>query len=153
VVAVAVVVVAVGFQWGNRDATAMTTDATAANVAAEHWMIRNVAPTARVLADDTFYVDLVKTGFRPQLGVVWFYKLDFTNNLDPSVERALPGGYREFDYVISTPVIRNALAQNPGSLQQVRQAVDASTLEATFGTGSDQIQIRRLIKEQVASPA
>jgi hypothetical protein len=100
---------------------------------------------ARILVDDTYYVDLVRAGFHPQTGAVWFYKLDFTNNLDPSVKRALPRGYAEFDYVVSTPVMRTALAQNPGFLQQVRSAIAASRPVAVFGTGADAVEVRRLV--------
>ena len=39
-------------------------------------------------------------------GVVWFYKLDTSNNLDPSVARRLPKGWLEFDYIVSTPTLR-----------------------------------------------
>jgi hypothetical protein len=143
----------VGLAWRGPDRASMTTNATAPDLAAERWVAHNVDARARVLVDDTFYVDMVEAGFRPQLGVVWFYKLDFTDNLDPSVERALPRGYKAFDYVVSTPVIRTALADNPGFLQQVRLALAASHPVATFGSGADVVEVRRLTGAGVGSGA
>jgi hypothetical protein len=89
-------------------------------------------------------VDLVRGGFTPRVGAVWFYKLDFTTNLDPSIVRQLPSGWRAFDYVVSSEIVRSALAQNPSSLEQVRDALSHSTAIATFGRGARRVEIRRL---------
>jgi hypothetical protein len=97
-----------------------------------------------VLVDDTMYVDLVRAGFEPRFGVVWFYKLDFTTNLDPSIAANLPQGWRAFDYVVSTRVIRSALARNRGRLRQVRLALANSRPVATFGSGPDRVEVRRI---------
>jgi hypothetical protein len=130
----------------------MTTSSTGPELGAEHWIEAHVARRARLLIDDTMYVDLVNAGFRPQFGVVWFYKMDFTTNLDPMIVRHLPRGWRSFDYVVSSPVIRSALSQQPGSsYQQVRLALEHSRVVAAFGRGASQVQIRRLYGPRVGS--
>jgi hypothetical protein len=143
-VAVGVAIVLMVPRWIESDSYAMSANQTAAVPLAEKWIARNVDPRARILVDDTLYVDLVRDGFRPQFGVVWFYKLDFTTNLDPSVARALPKGWRSFDYVVSTAVIRSALAQNPTGLIQVRRALANSRPVATFGKGVQRVELRRI---------
>jgi hypothetical protein len=130
--------------WVPGDRRLMTgTDQTAETFAAEAWVEAHVPRNQRIIVDDSMWVDLVEHGFDPHLGVVWFYKLDFTNNLDPAVIQALPGGWRDFDYVISTPIIRSALAEMTG-LIPVRQALAHSTVVASFGSGGDLIQVRRI---------
>jgi 4-amino-4-deoxy-L-arabinose transferase-like glycosyltransferase len=137
-------VLAVGRSWYAADGYAMSGNQTRPVLDAQRWLPRHVDHRARVLVDDTFYVDLVRAGFAPRFGVVWFYKLDFTTNLDPSIVRHLPQGWRAFDYVISTDVIRSALAQNPSSLAQVRLALRNSTPVQAFGGGRGRVEVRRI---------
>lgn len=144
VVVLIAVVVPAARGWRRGDRTAVRTDATAPQLAAEHWVEAHISRRSRILVDDSYYVDLVRAGFRPRLGVVWFFKLDFTNNLDPSVQRALPRGFAELNYVIASPVIRDALAHNPTGLQQVRRAMAASTRVAVFGAGPEMIEVRQV---------
>jgi hypothetical protein len=145
---IAIAAVAVGMfiapRWLPADSLAMSTAPTRPVLDAQRWVIRHINHRARVLADDTFYVDLVRAGFAPRFGVVWFYKLDFTTNLDPMIVRRLPQGWRAFDYVISSEVIRSALAHNPSSLDQVRRALSHSTVIATFGRGAGRVEVRRV---------
>jgi hypothetical protein len=122
-----------------------------ATMAAEAWVATNINHRARVLVDDTYFVDLVNDGFDPNLGVVWFYKLDFSTNLDPSVVRALPGGYRDFDYVVSSPIIRAALSANPGRLSEVRLALRSSRPVASFGSGAGRVTISRIVGTHTGS--
>ncbi len=112
-------------------------------VAAKRWIDSHLDRRNRILVDDTLYVDLVRAGFKQRFGVVWFYKLDFTTNLDPSIARNLPQGWRAFDYVVSTPVIRSALQQQPQGLQQVRLALQHSRPVATFAGGNDRVEVRK----------
>jgi hypothetical protein len=113
--------------------------------AAEGWIKSHLDRRNRILVDDTLYVDLVQAGFRERFGVVWFYKLDFTTNLDPSIAKNLPQGWRAFDYAVSTRVVRSALQQNPHSLDQVRQALGNSRTVATFGQGGDRVEVRKIV--------
>lgn len=131
--------------WASGDARLMTTNRTASILAAEHWIAYHIPHKRRLLIDDTMWVDLVHAGFNPNLGVVWYYKLGFANNLDPSVRRALPAGWRDFDYVILTPDMRSTLALQPGHLLEVRQAVEHSRVVASFGNGAALVQVRRIV--------
>jgi Dolichyl-phosphate-mannose-protein mannosyltransferase len=130
--------------WLRADRFAAQADQTSNVIKAQNWIRSEVHPRARVLVDDTMYVDLVRAGFEPRFGAVWFYKLDFTTNLDPSIAANLPQGWRAFDYVVSTRVIRSALARNRGRLRQVRLALSNSRPLATFGTGPDRVEVRRI---------
>jgi hypothetical protein len=116
---------------------------------AERWLERHTATATRgpagrdVLVDDTMWSDLVTHGL-PQDRVVWFYKLDYVDNLDPSVRRRIHN-YTDFCYIVMTPIIRNGLAQSPPSTYSLaRQALAHSVSVARFGTGTQQIVIRRV---------
>jgi hypothetical protein len=131
--------------WYRGDRYAMHEDEAAPALDAGNWAARHLDRRARILVDDTFYVDLVRAGFEPRFGVVWFYKLDYTTNLDPSIARNLPQGWRAFDYMISSRVIRSALAENPSGLHEVRRALRNSRVVATFGTGAGRVEVRRIV--------
>jgi hypothetical protein len=131
--------------WLQQDRALAYDRAGTREVAAEQWIQAHVPHGKRILIDDTMWVDLVRRGFNPKLGVIWFYKVDFTNNLDPSVARALPDGYRDVDYVVSTPVMRSALDQQPQGLQQLRAAIHYSRELTTIGTGAQRIEVRKLV--------
>jgi hypothetical protein len=137
--------------WRAAHGHAMHADQTSSSVAATQWISEHVDKRARLLVDDTFYVDLVRAGFKPRFGIVWFYKLDFTTNLDPSVARALPKGWRAFDYVVSSDVIRSALRRSPHSLRQVRLALLHSREVAHFGSGSARVEVRRITGQGTGS--
>jgi hypothetical protein len=151
VLAGALVLLSLAPAWASSAGEAMRQDNTASVEGAERWVERNVDRRARLLVDDTLYVDLVEAGFAPRFGVVWFYKLDFTTNLDPSVARNLPQGWRAFDYVVSTPVIRSALDQNRSGLRQVRRALENSRPVATIGSGPLRVDVRRIVGEGTGS--
>jgi hypothetical protein len=144
VTAVAALAVAAAPRWRDGLAYATRVDQTSATAAAERWIASHVDRRRRLLVDDSLYVDLVRAGFAPRYGVVWFFKLDFTTSLDPSVRRRLPAGWRAFDYVVSTPVMREAVRQNPHGLVQVRQALRRSRAVASFGAGRTRITLREV---------
>lgn len=137
-----------GTAWWHGDAALARSNPNAPTLAAERWLeAHEKAPagasgsTGNVLVDDTMWVDLVTHGF-PRRSVIWFYKLDFVANLDPSVRRRI-STYRDFRIVLSTPVIRSQLAASgPASYAIVRQALAHSTVLATFGDGGDRVQVR-----------
>ena len=141
-----VAVAAVAPAWAAGLHVQMTQNQMEPTTQAETWVEQHVPHTDRLLTDDTVWVDLVDHGFNRPLGVVWFYKLGYVNNLDPSVSRSLGGGgWRDFQYVIVTPSMRAALAAGgAAALPQVEQAVVHSTPAATFGRGSDQIVVRHI---------
>jgi hypothetical protein len=142
--AVAAIVVGLAPAWATGLRSQMSTNAMEPTVHAEAFIEQHVPRHDHLLTDDTVWVDLVDHGFNQPLGVVWFYKLGYVNNLDPSVARRLPGGWRDFQFVVSTPSMRAALSDSPGQLPQVAAAIEHSVPVATFGTGPNQVQVRRV---------
>jgi Dolichyl-phosphate-mannose-protein mannosyltransferase len=130
--------------WYDGNRTAMTADANAPYRAASAWLSTRVADPqdTRVLVDDAMWLDLVHAGYRPGLGAIWFYKAD----LDPAVTATMPRGWRDLDYVVASPTVR----RDARDLPHVRAAIRHSSPVATFGTGEDRIEIRRI---QPAAPA
>ncbi|MBT2480416.1 phospholipid carrier-dependent glycosyltransferase [Streptomyces sp. ISL-94] len=128
-------------RWYDGNRTALTADANAPYRQAAAWLGSEVAEPAktRVLLDDALWLDAVHRGFEPGLGVIWFYKAD----LDPAVTKTLPGGWRDIDYVVSSPTVRRDAADLPN----VKAALEHSTVVAVFGSGEDRIEIRRTDRE------
>ncbi|MFF1453265.1 ArnT family glycosyltransferase [Streptomyces sp. NPDC058274] len=125
-------------RWYDGDRTAVTADANAPYRAASHWLGTQVAnpQDTRVLVDDALWLDLVHQGYRPGLGVIWFYKAD----LDPAVTKTIPGGWRDLDFVVASPTVRRDAVDLPN----VKAAMEHSTPVATFGKGPDRIEIRQV---------
>ncbi|MEV6839358.1 phospholipid carrier-dependent glycosyltransferase [Streptomyces sp. NPDC051133] len=124
--------------WYDGDRTAVTADANKPYRQASHWLSSEVEhpEDTRVLVDDALWLDLVHAGYRPGLGAIWFYKAD----LDPAVTRTMPHGWRDLDYVVASPTVRRDAADLP----DVRAAIRHSAPVATFGSGPDRIEIRRI---------
>ncbi|KPI13541.1 hypothetical protein OV450_2871 [Actinobacteria bacterium OV450] len=124
-------------RWYDGDRTALTADANAPYRQAAAWLGREVPDPARtrVLVDDALWLDAVHHGFEPGLGAIWFYKAD----LDPAVTGTLPAGWRDIDYVVSSPTVRRDAADLPN----VKAALEHSAVVAVFGSGEDRIEIRR----------
>ncbi|MFJ2257776.1 ArnT family glycosyltransferase [Streptomyces sp. NPDC087844] len=135
---VAVSAVYVVPRWYDGARTAATTDANAPYRAASKWLATEVdnPQDTRVLVDDALWLDLVHAGYRPGLGVIWFYKAD----LDPAVTKTMPRGWRDLDYVVASPTVRRDAVDLPN----VKQAMRHSTPVATFGKGPDRVEIRRI---------
>jgi glycosyltransferase XagB len=131
----AIAVVLVGPRWRQADRQLLISKDTAAYVEAKAWILDHATPGAQLLVDDVFWIDLVRRSFHP-VSVVWFYKLD----LDPAIAKRFPGGWRDFDYVVSTAVMRSQVS----SLPDVRQALENSTLVASFGSSAERIEIRKV---------
>ncbi|MGC2999898.1 ArnT family glycosyltransferase [Streptomyces sp. G35A] len=125
-------------RWYDGARTAATADANAPYEAASQWLATEVDDPAatRVLVDDAMWLDLVHAGYRPGLGVIWFYKAD----LDPAVARTMPHGWRDVDYVVASPTVR----RDAKDLPNVRSAIEHSRPVAVFGTGEDRVEIRRV---------
>ncbi len=125
-------------RWYDGDRTAVTANANAPYRSAATWLATEVEDPARtrVLVDDALWLDLVHAGYQPGLGVIWFYKAD----LDPAVTKTMPRGWKDLDYVVASPTVRRDAVDLPN----VKAAMEHSTPVATFGTGDDRIEIRRI---------
>jgi len=127
-------------RWYVGDRRALSADDNAPYVQAADY-IREQLPGrvgATVVVDDVLWLDCVNAGYAPDK-VIWFYKID----LDSAVAKRLPDGWRDVDYVVSTPAMR----QDPNSLPTVRTLLTRSTVIASFGPPGGQIEIRRVDKE------
>jgi hypothetical protein len=143
--AAAGVAVAVVPPWAAGQREARSVDTTVTQQQALAAVVAEVPRTDRVLVDDTYYVDLVQAGFEARYGAVWFYKMDLEAGLDPSVVRRLPRGWRDLDWVVSSPVLRGALEREDASgLQQVRLALENSRVIRTFGEGAQRVELRQV---------
>ncbi|HEX3899611.1 MAG TPA: glycosyltransferase family 39 protein [Mycobacteriales bacterium] len=138
-------------QWMRGDSALASVNQTAPVAAAEQWLEANArgvdtrtSSVGRdILVDDTMWADLVTAGF-PQQRVIWFYKLDYVDNLDPSVRRRIHD-YRDFRYVVVSPIIRTGLQQSPAPRYELaRLAIAHSATVASFGTGAGRIVIDRV---------
>ncbi|MFF4502174.1 ArnT family glycosyltransferase [Streptomyces sp. NPDC001401] len=125
-------------RWYDGDHTAVTADANAPYRSASKWLTTEVADPkdTRVLVDDALWLDLVHHGYKPGLGVIWFYKAD----LDPAVTKTMPHGWKDIDYVVASPTVRRDAVDLPN----VKAAIEHSKPVATFGKGPDRIEIRRI---------
>lgn len=117
--------------WWEKDRALMIEDHAAPMRQAEAWMRAHAARDAWLLVDDAMWVDLVRAGFSSER-TVWFYKLD----LDPGIRPPL--GWRSIRYLVVTQVMRNGLQDLPS----VRAAHDHSDIVASFGEGTQRIEIR-----------
>jgi hypothetical protein len=102
---------------------------------AEAWIGSNVPHKARLLVDDSLWVDLVERGYPPGQ-VIWFYKLD----TDRDIQGRYPRGWREFDYLVSSETLRSF----PDSLPQARETLRRSKVVASFGRGAQRVEIRKV---------
>ncbi|MER5214145.1 phospholipid carrier-dependent glycosyltransferase [Streptomyces sp. NPDC002838] len=125
-------------RWYDGARTAVTLDANAPYKAASKWLSSEVEnpKDTRVLVDDAMWLDLVHAGYRPGLGVIWFYKAD----LDPAVTKTMPRGWKDIDYVVASPTVRRDAVDLPN----VKAAIQHSKPVAVFGTGEDRIEIRQI---------
>jgi hypothetical protein len=131
----AVAVVVVGPHWWQRDRDLMTADHDRPFRQAEAWIASNVPHKARLLVDDSLWVDLVERGYPPGQ-VIWFYKLD----TDRDIQGRYLRGWREFDYLISSETLRSF----PDSLPQARETLRRSKVVASFGRGAQRVEIRKV---------
>lgn len=128
-------------RWYVGDRRALTTNDNAQYVAAANYLRTRVPDRsdATIVLDDVLWLDAVDAGYRRE-NVIWFYKLD----LDTEVSARLTGGWRDVDYIVSTPALR----QDPGSLPTVAKLLTNSTAIASFGPQDGRIEIRRVDKEK-----
>jgi hypothetical protein len=130
-------------RWHDTLAFLTTADQDAPMREARDWLIANVSREDRLIVDDAHWVDLVNAGWKRD-DVAWFYKLD----TDPAVQALNPQGYRNYDYIVATEAVR----QFPASFPQVTGAMTGSLPVATFGAGSQRVEVRRIDPAATAGP-
>ena len=114
-------------QWGSGLWTQATLDVAKPFEQAEAWIVENVPPGTPILVDNILWMELVAKGYPPEQ-TVWYYKLD----LDPSVAARFPNGWQDFEYLVSSPVLRSTV----DFLPNVEEALANSHVVSTF-TPSD----------------
>ncbi|GAA4670351.1 ArnT family glycosyltransferase [Frondihabitans cladoniiphilus] len=134
-VVTAVAIAAIVPLWTTQLRGFLKADLDAPMVSAESWVTDNVPKNSRLLVDDSMWVDLVKAGFARD-NVVWFYKID----TDGAVEAQSPQGWKDSDYIVTTDSIRTSASGSP----DVVKALANSTIVATFGTGTQMVDVRRI---------
>jgi 4-amino-4-deoxy-L-arabinose transferase-like glycosyltransferase len=131
-------------KWYNGDRVADTADPNAGYQAAATWVETHIKDPAgkRIVVDDGLWLDMVRDGFHPGRGAIYFFKVD----LDPSVKKALmkQGGnqtpWKAINYIVSTPMVR----QNTFDLPTVQAALDHSRVLVSFGSGPNVVQVREV---------
>lgn len=102
---------------------------------AQQWVQTNVPKESRVIVDDAMWVDLVDSGFDRD-NVIWYYKMD----TDSAVQAQSPNGWRDADYIVTTDSMRTF----PTTFPEVTGAIDNSELVATFGSGTQAVEVRKI---------
>jgi hypothetical protein len=126
-------------RWYTGDQRAVRSDDNAVYLAAANWLRTDHAAigldraSTTIVVDDVLWLDLVRAGYQRDR-VIWFYKLD----LDSAVTARLPHGWRDVDYIVSSPAIR----QDKPALPTVEALLAHSTPVKTFGSGAARIEIR-----------
>ncbi|MBT2395843.1 glycosyltransferase family 39 protein [Streptomyces sp. ISL-100] len=132
----AVAAVFVAPHWYREDRDTVLGDDNGVYHAAARWL--REAPVAdrertRVVTDGVLWLDAVEAGYRPGTGAIWHYKLD----QDPAVAKTLPRGWKDIDYVVSTPALRG----EQHNLPTLRDLFTHSEPVASFGEGDGRIDI------------
>jgi hypothetical protein len=118
--------------------TAWTADDSRPSREATRWYREHVPAGMTVVTDDNIWTDLVRAGVRP--APIWFYKVD----LDPAVQRRLPHGWRDIDYVVMGAVPPATLRDLPTVAEGLRHSV----VVAAFGPPGDlQVTVRKVITD------
>jgi glycosyltransferase XagB len=150
--AAAAAAVYVAPRWTNVDRAAMTVRLDTPELEAENWLLQHVGHEQRLIVTDDFWVYLIGHGYdsHPVQGgfnsptVVSYWPLD----KDPAVKRFFPYSWREFDYIVSTPAMRDTSNGTPNTAL----ALQNSRPVASFGQGREiQIQIRAIMPTPLAS--
>jgi hypothetical protein len=126
--------------WFRTDRHDATTTETGAYYEAARWLRAGNIPhpaDTRMVVDGVLWLDAVGSGLRPGTGAIWHYKVD----QDPAIARTLPHGWRDIDYVVSTPALRGE-RDNP-QMPTIADLLRHSTPVATFGEGDGRIDILR----------
>jgi hypothetical protein len=150
-------VIVVGHAWSFPLHDLRTVSRDAGKAEALNWLRKHVPNSAYVVVDDSFWVDLVRSG-HPTDRVIWFTKLDVDKDVRiPGVHQWAGISYVVLDHADDLSVhmqadgrpSKDTMAQFP----TLGKALSYSRTVATFGTGLDAITIRQVDPGLAAKPA
>ncbi|MHB8294043.1 MAG: ArnT family glycosyltransferase [Acidimicrobiales bacterium] len=131
--------------WWSKDRYQMTANNTVAFDQAEAWVEGHVPHRQVVAVSNTMWLDLVNHGFAPNR-VIWFYKINTSQPTNrPSLARPVVKNWTGVDYIVEGPQIRQALADKAQSTNQAALAVRHSVVVASFGSGGNLTQVRKVV--------
>jgi hypothetical protein len=144
IILVSVCATVVAPSWVRADRQAMTARLDGPERAAEQWLVTNVDHSKRLLVSNDFWIYLIEHGFdsQPVSGgfysrtVVFYWSFDF----DPAVQRVVPQGWRDFDFIVSTQGMRNDIRD--AQVPLTAQAVAHSRVVIGFGNGAQRVEVR-----------
>jgi len=134
-------------RWWSGDARALSINNNQPMTEVAAWARAHLPRNAVVVTDDLIWPELVDDGLPPK-HVIWLYELD----LDPEVRARFPEGWRQVDWVVTTPSLRADVQSNPGSIPQVIDAVAHSVPVVRFGTGRNWTSVRRVVHHGHGQP-
>lgn len=121
-------------EWRYNYEAAWTEDANDVHAAAVQFVAREIPRDATVVADNSYWNDLVDAGWTID-DAVWFYKADS----DDAITEELGGDYEGIDYVVwSIDIAENRLPI-------VSAAYEHSELLWAQGEGRERVEIRRVL--------
>ncbi|GGK37666.1 ArnT family glycosyltransferase [Nocardia camponoti] len=126
-------------RWVEGDARAMTDRRADAFVESVRWVDANISDpgTKKIVVEDAIWLDMVDVGFQPGMGAIWFSKLD----VDPAIH--LDNGWRDIDYVVASPLVRDSARELP----TLRAVLEHSRPVAVFGNGDGRVEVRAVDRE------
>jgi 4-amino-4-deoxy-L-arabinose transferase-like glycosyltransferase len=146
-----VAVGAVASQWAVKNADALTDRPNDPYFSALSHVVENVDQSSAILVDDSYWNPLVDAGWDSDgwHGAIWYFKLD----LDPVArQRELPNGWRDVDYIL----VNDVMVQNFDGLSKLPELTDAyrhSHVLQQWGSGQDQVQLRKIDEDMVPYPS
>lgn len=125
--------------WVRGDTAQLTGGSIVRDAQMVSWVKSHVGPNQHMVVDDNVWLDLVRAGYDPKppvFAVTWVYKV----GTDPSIK--LPPGLRAVDYFVYALNPSYAAKDAPQIVAPFRHSV----LVATFGTGDNTIDVRKVIR-------
>jgi hypothetical protein len=137
--------------WPSRLQWVQTANADEGKAQALAWVEHNVPHSARLVVDDSYWVDLVRNGY-PADKVIWFTKLD----VDPALDLPKLHAWRVINYVLIdhqddlSEHLNLDGSPSPASFAEspaLAAAIQHSEVVAAFGKGGDTITVRKVFTE------
>lgn len=111
-------------------------DTDAARREADRWIVQNVPANRRLIVDDALWVDLVEAGMSTNR-VARYTTFDAGSDVGIEPQR----GWQDYHVVVSVESVRAF----PDRYPEVRAALHSSAVLAVFGTGTDRVEVRKIV--------